>query len=234
MEATLDGTATGSKAPSWCPCAPSGTTEALLQPEPPQTRKFEGGTAKVQPSYGTQYVDLNAFYPSKSEAPITTEIDANACAGWRQPDPAAVNREVLANGGGGQRCGHLWDRTHDRRDKRVRIRPRPDTVVAHIRIGKIPNGLADSGDHPLSRRTVRSKYDLWRAPEPSAIRNEAIYPNRLAPSRVVEPTICGGTRFLYNDPAVGSDNSTPPHRAGGKDAYDCSIVLPRRAQQSCA
>jgi hypothetical protein len=113
MEATLDGIATGSKAPSWCSCVRSGMTEALLQSEPPQTRKFEGGAAKVQPSYGIQYVDLNAFYPSKSEAAISTEIDADPCPGWRQPDPPAVNREVLADGSRGQRCGHLWDGTHD-------------------------------------------------------------------------------------------------------------------------
>ena len=96
MQATLDGIATGSKAPSWCPCAPSGATEALLQPEPPQTRKFEGGTAKVQPSYGTQYVDLNAFYPSKSEAPIATEIDADPCPVALQPlGHLGIRRPVL-------------------------------------------------------------------------------------------------------------------------------------------
>jgi hypothetical protein len=37
----------------------------LLQPEPPQTGKFEGGAAKVQPGDGVQYVDLNAFDPPK-------------------------------------------------------------------------------------------------------------------------------------------------------------------------
>jgi uncharacterized protein (DUF736 family) len=45
-------------------CFPNAPT--LLQPEPPQPRKLEGGAAKVQPSYGIQYVDLDAFYPPKS------------------------------------------------------------------------------------------------------------------------------------------------------------------------
>ena len=60
-----------------------GTTETLLQPKPPQTRKLERRAAKVQPSYRVQQVDLNAFNPPKSKAPISTEIDADACAGWR-------------------------------------------------------------------------------------------------------------------------------------------------------
>src|ERR1700676_1066068 len=127
----------------------------LLQPEPPQTRKLEGGAAQVQPSHGIEYVDLNAFYPSQSKAPISTEIDADACAGWRQPDPPAVNREVLADGRRGQRCGHLRDGTHDRRDKRVRIGPRPDTVVVYIRIRKIPNRLAASA-WPISTSAIAS------------------------------------------------------------------------------
>ncbi len=44
-------------------CFPNAPT--LLQ-ESPQPRKLEGGAAKVQPSYGIQYVDLDAFYPPKS------------------------------------------------------------------------------------------------------------------------------------------------------------------------
>ena len=206
----------------------------LLQPKPPQPRKLEGWAAKVQPSYGIQYVDLNPFYPPKSKAPISTEIDADARPGWRQPDPPAVNREVLADGSRRQRCGHLRDGTHDRRDERVRIGSRPRTVIAYVWIRKISNSLSDSGDHPLSGRTVRSKHDLWRAPEPSAIRNEAVYPNRFTPSGVVEPTVCGGTLFLHNDPAVRGDNSTPPHRTGGKDADDRTKVRSHGRQQSGA
>src|SRR6202790_1083538 len=132
-----------------------GTTETLLQPKPPHTRKLERRAAKIQPSYRVQQVNLNAFNPPKSKAPISTEIDADACAGWRQPDPPAVNREVLADGRRGQRCGHLRDGTHDRRDKRVRIGPRPDTVVVYIRIRKIPNRLAASA-WPISTSAIAS------------------------------------------------------------------------------
>jgi len=46
----------------------------LLQPKPPQPRKLEGWAAKVQPSYGIQYVDLNPFYPPKSKAPYPPRL----------------------------------------------------------------------------------------------------------------------------------------------------------------
>jgi hypothetical protein len=132
-------------------CFPNAPT--LLQPEPPQPRKLEGGAAKVQPSYGIQYVDLNAFYPPKSKAPISTEIDSDACPGWRQPDPPAVNREVLADGSRRQRCGHFRDGTHDRRHKRVRIgsRPRTSRLCSDTENFEQPRGFGGSSAQPPDR-----------------------------------------------------------------------------------
>jgi len=48
MEATLDGIATGSKAPSWCPCAPSGTTKALLQRRDSDRNQKENNETECQ------------------------------------------------------------------------------------------------------------------------------------------------------------------------------------------
>jgi hypothetical protein len=213
---------------SWLPDAPT-----LLQPEPPSPGSLRAGRRKSSPATAFSMLTSTPSTHPRVKPPYPPRLIRTLARDGDSPIHRRSTGKSLPMAVGGSVAAISGTALMIAVTNVFELGP-GHARVAYVRIRKISNSLADSGDHPVSRRTIRSKHDLWRAPEPSAIRNEAVYPNRLTPSRVVEPTVCRGTRFLHDDPAVGSDNSPPPHRTGGKDADDRSIARPHWRQQSRA
>jgi hypothetical protein len=105
---------------------------------------------------------------------------------------------------------HLWDGTHDRRDKRVRIGPRPDTVVTYVGYGKFRTAsrIGGSSAQPQDRpQQIR----------PLACARTIGHPERSDLSKSACPKPCSRTDYMRWHPLLsqrsscGRDNSTPAH-----------------------
>jgi hypothetical protein len=94
----------------------------------------------------------------------------------------------------------------------------PNAVIAGIGIRVVANRVADFRNHSFRIISVGCKNQLGDPPEPASVRNEPIYPDRLAPRGIIKPAIFGGTGLLDDEPAVSGDDAAPTYRPRREDA----------------
>ena len=69
----------------------------LSRAEPSQPRQLEGGPPEIDTGDGAENIDFDSFYPSHHQSRIYPKIDPNSATGGCHPDPAPLDRKILAD-----------------------------------------------------------------------------------------------------------------------------------------
>jgi hypothetical protein len=87
--------------------------------ESSQPWQFEGGSPEIDTGDDAENIDLDSFYPSHHQSRISPKTDPNSATGGCHPNPAALDREILADCRGWQHDGDLGNGAHHRRNEGV-------------------------------------------------------------------------------------------------------------------